>query len=72
MLHAAIVIFDDMNSHEVWNDTHEVHIVLLLYLKRPSRFPGSAIRDFLVAALRCPNLLRPWIRRAPNRAVPCP
>ena len=57
-----VVIFDDMNPHEVWNDTDEVRIVLLLHLKRPLRFPGSAVRDLLVAALRSSPFVRDGVR----------
>jgi ornithine lipid ester-linked acyl 2-hydroxylase len=57
-----VVIFDDMNPHEVWNDTDDVRIVLLLHLKRPLRFPGSAVRDFLVAALRSSPFVRDGVR----------
>ena len=57
-----VVIFDDMNPHEVWNDTDEVRIILLLHLRRPLRFPGSAVRDFLVAALRSSSFVRDGVR----------
>jgi ornithine lipid ester-linked acyl 2-hydroxylase len=57
-----VVIFDDMNPHEVWNDTDEVRIILLLHLKRPLRFPGSPVRDFLVAALRSSPFVRDGVR----------
>jgi ornithine lipid ester-linked acyl 2-hydroxylase len=58
----GVVIFDDMNPHEVWNDTDEVRIVLLLHLKRPLRLPGSAVRDFLIAALRSSPFVRDGVR----------
>jgi aspartyl/asparaginyl beta-hydroxylase (cupin superfamily) len=57
-----VVIFDDMNPHEVWNNTDEARIVLLLHLKRPLRFPGSPVRDFLVAALRSSPFVRDGVR----------
>ncbi len=41
-----------MYPHEVWNDSEEDRVVLLLHLKRPERFPGSIVRDGLFAALR--------------------
>ncbi len=47
-----MVVFDDMYPHEVWNDSEEDRVVLLLHLKRPERFPGSIVRDGLFAALR--------------------
>ena len=36
-----VVVFDDMFPHEVWNETSENRIILLLHIKRPERFPGS-------------------------------
>mgnify|MGYP001604149007 CR=1 FL=1 len=53
-----IVIFDDMYPHEVWNDTDEDRIILLLHVKRPLKFPGSALRDLLFAGLRASPFVR--------------
>ncbi|MBI3678296.1 MAG: aspartyl/asparaginyl beta-hydroxylase domain-containing protein [Proteobacteria bacterium] len=47
-----LVIFDDMNPHEVWNSTNEDRAVLLLHVKRPLRFPGSLLQNLFFAALR--------------------
>ncbi len=47
-----MILFDDMCEHEVWNDTDERRVVLLLHLKRPERFPGSLVRDAFLAAAR--------------------
>ena len=47
-----MVLFDDMYEHEVWNDTDERRVVLLLHIERPERFPGSLIRDAFIAAAR--------------------
>ncbi len=47
-----VAVFDDMFPHEVWNDTDEDRIILLLHLKRPLRFPGSTLRDLFFAGLR--------------------
>jgi beta-hydroxylase len=52
------VIFDDMFPHEVWNDTCENRIILLLHIKRPLRFPGSALRDLFFAGLRASPFVR--------------
>jgi beta-hydroxylase len=57
-----VVIFDDMYPHEVWNDTHEDRIILLLHLKRPLRFPGSIIRDLLFALIRRSPFVRDGVR----------
>jgi len=57
-----IVIFDDMYPHEVWNDTDEDRVILLLHLKRPLRFPASALRDLLFAVLRSSPFIRAGLR----------
>jgi ornithine lipid ester-linked acyl 2-hydroxylase len=56
------VVFDDMFPHEVWNDTDEDRIVLLLHLKRPLKFPGSAFRDLFFSALRASPFVRDGLR----------
>jgi beta-hydroxylase len=53
-----MVIFDDMYPHEVWNDTNEDRIILLLHVKRPLKFPGSALRDLFFAGLRASPFVR--------------
>lgn len=57
-----LVIFDDMFPHEVWNDTDEDRIVLLLHVKRPLRFPGSILRDLLFVILRASPFVQDGIR----------
>lgn len=47
-----MILFDDMYEHEVWNDTDERRVVLLLHIRRPERFPGSLLRDVFIAAVR--------------------
>ncbi|MEI9932988.1 MAG: aspartyl/asparaginyl beta-hydroxylase domain-containing protein [Rhizomicrobium sp.] len=68
-----IVIFDDMFPHEVWNETKEDRIILLLHIKRPLRFPGSVLRDLFFMALRASPFVRDglenlnrWERKAAN------
>ena len=53
-----VVVFDDMYPHEVWNDTGEDRIVLLLHVKRPEHFPGSLLRESLFAAIRQSSLVK--------------
>ncbi len=48
--------------HEVWNDTDEDRIILLLHIKRPLKFPGSALRDLFFAALRASPFVRDGLR----------
>jgi beta-hydroxylase len=57
-----IVIFDDMFPHEVWNDTDEDRIILLLHIKRPLKFPGSWLRDLFFAGLRASPFVRDGLR----------
>jgi beta-hydroxylase len=57
-----VVVFDDMFPHEVWNDTDEDRIILLIHLKRPLKFPGSALRDLFFAALRKSPFVRDGLR----------
>lgn len=57
-----IVIFDDMFPHEVWNDTDEDRIILLLHIKRPLKFPGSFLRDLFFAGLRASPFVRDGLR----------
>ena len=40
----------------------EVRVILMLRLKRPLRFPGSALRDLLFAALRASPFVRDGLR----------
>jgi aspartyl/asparaginyl beta-hydroxylase (cupin superfamily) len=48
-------VFDDTFEHEVWNDTDEERVVLMLQFRRPLREPGrTANRLFLAAIARTP------------------
>ena len=49
------LVFDDTYRHEVWNDSSEIRIVLLVQVKRPARFPGNLIGEmFLWGVKRTP------------------
>ena len=49
------LVFDDTYYHEVWNDTDENRVVLLMHVERPLRQPGKAIADgFLWLATHSP------------------
>ena len=49
------LIFDDTYYHEVWNDTAEDRVVLLMHVERPLRQPGKAVADgFLWLATKSP------------------
>ena len=48
-------VFDDTFEHEVWNDTDEERVVLMLQFRRPLREPGRTVnRLFLAASARTP------------------
>lgn len=46
------LIFDDTFEHEVWNDTGEERVVLLMDFKRPMRWPGRVINEIFLWAIR--------------------
>lgn len=49
------LLFDDTYEHEVWNDTDETRVVLLIQVKRPAHFPGKLVADaFLWGVRRSP------------------
>ncbi len=49
------LVFDDTWRHEVWNDTEQTRIVLLVQFERPLRQPGRAMaRAFLGGIRRSP------------------
>ena len=49
------LVFDDTYRHEVWNDTDETRVVLLIQAARPLAQPGRAIADaFLWGVRRSP------------------
>lgn len=44
-------IFDDMFNHEVWNETDEDRFILLIQIKRPCGWRGSAIQNLFLWAV---------------------
>lgn len=49
------LVFDDTYVHEVWNETGETRVILLVQFERPMRQPGRAIgRAFMAAVRRSP------------------
>ncbi|MGA0531930.1 aspartyl/asparaginyl beta-hydroxylase domain-containing protein [Hansschlegelia sp. KR7-227] len=46
------LVFDDTYFHEVWNETDETRVILLVQFRRPLRQPGKAIADAFMAAVR--------------------
>lgn len=47
----SAVVFDDCFPHEVWNDTDETRVVLLIDVPRPMRFRGRALLTMMMGAL---------------------
>jgi beta-hydroxylase len=45
-------IFDDTFEHEVWNDTDEERVVLMLQFRRPLRAPGRMASAMFLEALK--------------------
>jgi beta-hydroxylase len=46
------LMFDDTYRHEVWNDTSDPRIVLLLQVRRPVRGAGKVMADFFLGGIR--------------------
>ena len=68
------LIFDDTRYHEVWNETDENRVVLLMHVERPLRQPGKAVADgFLWLATKSPFIqatLKALDEWAPRRRNP--
>ena len=47
-----VFVFDDMRMHEAWNDTDEPRVVLMMHVARPQRFPGTVVRNGVMALMR--------------------
>lgn len=45
-------VFDDTQYHEVWNDTDEDRIILLLHINRPMRAPGAWLQQAFFFLIR--------------------
>lgn len=45
-------VFDDTRKHEVWNDTDETRVVLLIQFRRPLRYPGKLLGNLFLEAVR--------------------
>jgi len=52
------VVFDDTHPHEVWNDTDEERVVLLVDVERPMRWPGRLAWRSVRALLRASPFVR--------------
>ncbi|MDO6416751.1 aspartyl/asparaginyl beta-hydroxylase domain-containing protein [Sphingomonas sp. BIUV-7] len=54
------ILFDDSWTHEVWNETAETRVILLLQVKRPLRAPGKWLADAFLWLIR----KSPFVREA--------
>ena len=67
MLHwepGKTLVFDDTFRHEVWNDTAEDRVILLVQFARPLRFPGNLFANFFLWLIR----MSPFVQDA-KRAI---
>ena len=47
-----VLVFDDTYFHEVWNDTEEMRVILLIQFRRPTRWLGRKVGDLFLGAVR--------------------
>jgi beta-hydroxylase len=47
-----MLVFDDTAYHEVWNDTGEMRVILLLQFRRPTGWLGRAVGSLFLGAVR--------------------
>jgi beta-hydroxylase len=59
------VVFDDTYEHEVWNDTEEDRVILLIQFTRPLRFPGRQLASFFMWLIR----MSPFVQDARRAAA---
>jgi aspartyl/asparaginyl beta-hydroxylase (cupin superfamily) len=43
-----LLVFNDRNEHEVWNDSGTIRVVLLMYVVRPLPLPLSTLNGFVM------------------------
>lgn len=56
------IVFDDTNEHEVWNDTEDERVVLLIQFHRPFRSPGRELSQLFLRVLKQTAYLRVPLR----------
>jgi aspartyl/asparaginyl beta-hydroxylase (cupin superfamily) len=47
-----VLVFDDTDYHEVWNETAEMRVILLLQFRRPTGWLGRAVGSIFLGAVR--------------------
>jgi beta-hydroxylase len=67
------LVFDDTYEHEVWNDTDETRVVLLIQFARPLRAPGKWLADLFLWGVKHTAFVREardnvslWARNMPK------
>lgn len=58
-----VLFFDDSRPHEVWNDTEQERVVLLIDVRRPMRLPGRLLLASLMTGLRTTFFVRDAVRK---------
>lgn len=53
-----LLLFDDTRKHEVWNQTGERRVVLLMHIRRPVRWPGAWIAGSFLWLVRHSPFIR--------------
>lgn len=46
------LVFDDSQQHEVWNDTEDTRVILLVQFARPARWYGRLLSQLFLACVR--------------------
>lgn len=59
-------LFDDTYEHEVWNDTDETRVILLVQVRRPMAWPGSIAPDLFLWGIRRSPFVKDAIRNIEN------
>lgn len=56
------LVFDDTYEHEVWNDTDETRVVLLVQVERQAHFPGNLVAGAFLWGVRRSPFVRDGVR----------
>jgi ornithine lipid ester-linked acyl 2-hydroxylase len=63
-------VFDDTYPHEVWNETDEDRVILLLQVERPLRGWGLILARIFMTAIRWSPFVQDARRKWQNKALP--
>ena len=61
-----LFVFDDFYSHEVWNDTDDERVILIVDFNRPMRLLGRVLNAVLVWALKRTAYFKDSVRNLKN------